>query len=159
DAEVIEVVAGDLRRGGGVHQVGGVDRHDLRVPAAGDAEHVQREDQGVVVVAKVAGVVGVEAALGGGDLVKDPVRAGQGRRVAGPRDGQVEGADVGAEVHVLVADDETADLLVVGDDGVGELGAGVGAGQAAGGEKEVRQAVGDRAGTGALVGVEGDRLV
>ena len=55
-------------------EVGRVDRDDLDVPAADDAEHVQREDEGVVVVAEVAGVVGVEAGLGRGDLVEVPVR-------------------------------------------------------------------------------------
>ena len=113
-----------------VRQVGGVDRDDLHVPAAGDAEHVQREHEGVVVVAEVAGVVGVVAGLGRGDLVEGPVGRRQRGRVAGLGDGEVEGADVGVEVDVLVADDEPADLLVVGDDRVGQAGAGVGARQA-----------------------------
>ena len=65
DAEVVEVVLEDVQ--------GGWDTPLARSAlltettwtwfAAADAEHVQREDEGVVVVAEVAGVVGVVAGL------------------------------------------------------------------------------------------------
>ena len=48
------------------------------------------EDEGVAVVSKVAGIIGVATRLGGGDLKEEPIGRGQSRRAGVPRDGDVE---------------------------------------------------------------------
>jgi hypothetical protein len=99
------------------------------VPAANDAEHIQRKDEGIVVVAEVAGVVGIVAALGRYDPVEVPVRRGQRGRAAGFGDGDIKGADVSVEINVLIADDEPPNRVIIRDDRVREAGAAVGMGQ------------------------------
>jgi len=63
------------------------------------------------------------------------------------------------EVDILVADDEPADLLVVGDDGIGQPGTRVGPRQAAGREQEMGRHVGRCPCPGVLRIVNGQRLV
>ena len=49
-----------LRRGDPVDQIAAVDGNDLGVKrVSGDRKHVEREDERIMVVAKVAGVVGI----------------------------------------------------------------------------------------------------
>src|SRR4051794_13113362 len=63
------------------------------------------------------------------------------------------------EVDVLVGDDESANLVVIGHDGVGQAGAGVGVGEAARGEPEGSGRGGAGGGPGGFVAVQSDGLV
>ena len=63
------------------------------------------------------------------------------------------------EIDVLVADDEAADLIVVGGDRVGLPRARIGAGQAAGGKEEVPKTVHDGIAAGGLQTIKRDSLV
>src|SRR5205807_9475983 len=83
-------------------------------------ELVQGEDEGVVVVAHVPGVVGeVAAAFRGIDLVEFPVPGPQSARAARRGDGYIEGAGAVEAARVLDADDELSDELIVDDSGIG----------------------------------------
>ena len=159
EAEVVQVVLEDRRGGRGGAQVRGVDRDDLGVPAAGHAEHVEREHERVVVVAEVSGEVGVEAALGGRDRIELPVGRAKRGGSAGRGHSDVEAADMRVEVDILVTDDESADLLVVGDDGVGQARRAVGTRQPAGREQETAQGRRDGRAVGRLGGEQADGLV
>jgi hypothetical protein len=90
-----------------------------------------------MVVTKIAGVIRIKAAFRRYDLVEVPIPRGQRGRTAGFGDGNVKRAPVRVEIHILVADDETPDLIVINDDRVGQTGAAVGMGQASGAKPEV----------------------
>src|SRR5205807_6409423 len=115
---------GGLRHAKG--QVGVVDGNNLAVSHVVAEVHVQRENKGVVVVAEVAGIVGIEAALGRDDLVEAPVRLRQPGGGTGLGDGDIKRAYVRAEVDVLVADDEASNRIVVDHNWIGQAGFAVG---------------------------------
>src|SRR5262249_9274455 len=143
EAEIVDVILEDPRRAGAAGQVRGVYRNDLCVPSAGDAKHVQSEDESIVVVAEVSRIVGIESGFGGDDLVELPMGSQEIGRVVVRGDGEIKSADVRVEVHILIADDETSDLLVVGDDGIRKAGAGISSRQATRCEEKIGKFPGD----------------
>src|SRR6516225_9348828 len=85
------------------------------------AELIQRKHESVGVVAEVPWVVCVvELPFGRRYLIEIPVRGRERRWIRGFRDRDVEVADVREAVDVLVANDETVNLVVPDDDGIGQ---------------------------------------
>src|SRR5260370_3383361 len=103
-----------------------------------------------MMVAEVAGIVGIDAALGRYKLVEVPVRRGKRGRAAGLGDGNVKGTHVRVGVDVQVADNEPPDLIVVDHGRIGHAGPAVGVGQSAGGKPEVAERGGNGGGARGL---------
>ncbi len=160
-AEIVEIVPEEMEIGLGhaVGQVCVVERKNLAVPAPQCPEHVQRDDESVVVVAKIAREVGVEAAFRRGDLIKVPVGRTQRGWAAALGDGDVKSAPVPVRVDILITDNEPPNLVVVDHHRVGQAGAAVGMRQLPGREPEGAERGGRGRGARGLGAVGGEDLI
>lgn len=129
------------------------------ITPGGYDKHVECENPGVGVVAKVTGVISVETHLGGADGIEVPVRREERGWIGRLGNGDHEIAHMQGKVDVLITDDESAIQFVVDCDRVGQCRTGTGTGQPTYSEKEVAQGVRHFCCTGRFRGENRDLLV